>query len=333
MPRSLAAHPHLSSGLLACRNACRYRCGRTFLAVALAVVGFGVVAALPPTGPILGWLGRNWAVAFVIATCAFTLSTARRRQRTSIAAAASWLAPLPVRSPLRLQVLAGIAAWLAAAIALAALEWAVGAIGRSEFSRLAFAVAAGAAVGLLAGWRLPRAGIGAPGFHYAIVRRARPRWASAPSLVPLANWPAAQGRIFSRPQKTAPLLLLVMMAVPLGTPGQVALAAAGVCMALFAVFSLAAAAVRVAFAAARWLAPTTVGRWRFTAALIWRTALTQALALAVLILLTSILEPRAALAVCTPLAVLDLGASLAASIGAAWLACHRAGLGAAGRGV
>lgn len=334
MPRWMAAHPHLSSRLLAWGNAYRYRRWRTFFKAALVFVALGVAAVLPPTGPILEWLGSNWAVTFVIVTSAFTLSTARRRQHASIAAATSWLAALPARSPAWVQVVVGTAGRLTAIVAFAALVWVVGAIHRSDLSRLTFAAAAGALVGLLAGWRLPRAGIGAPGFHYAIVRRARPRWASAPSLSPLANWPAAQGRIFSRPKKTAPIVLLAMMAIPSGLrggPGQVALAVAGFCMALFSVLSLSAAAVRVAFDAARWLAPTTVGKWRFTAALIWRVGLTQTLALAVLLLLTGAIYPHGTVAVGLPLVALYLCASLVVATAAALEACRRAGLGASGR--
>lgn len=302
---------------------------------ALVVVGLGVVAALPPTGPILGWLGQNWAATFIIATSLFTLSTARRRQRASSAAATSWLAALPAGAPVRTQVILGAVAWLAALVAFAALVWEVGAIRYSDFSRLSLAATAGAMVGLMAGWRLLATGIGAPGFHYALVRRVRTRWTSSPSLAPLANWPAAQGRTFSRPKKTAPVVFLAMMAIPSGlhdAPGQVALAVAGVCMALFSVFSLSAAAVRVAFAAARWLAPTTVGKWRFTAALTWRVMLTQTLAWVVLILLAAVADPSRAFAIGVPLAALYLCASLALAAAAAFEACRRTGLGASGRG-
>lgn len=336
VPRWMAAQPHLSSRLLAWRNAYRRRRARTVLVAVLVAVGIGVVAILPPTGPILGWLGRTWAVTFLIATTLFTLSTARRRQRASFAAATSWLASLPTANPTRMQVIVGTAGWLAGLIGFSALVWVVGAIGRSDFSRLAIATAAGVAVGLMAGWRLPKAGIGAPGFHRAVVRRPHARWASAPSLSPLANWPAAQGRIFSRPKRTAPVLLLAMMAIPSGlhnAPGQVALAVAGVCMALYSVLSLSAAALRVAFDAARWLAPTTVGKWRFAVALIWRVVVTQALALTVLILLTSVVDLPRTLAVGIPLAVLYLCASLALAIAVVLGACRRTGLGAAGRGV
>lgn len=336
MPRWMAAHPHLSSRLLAWNNAYRHRPGRTLLVAVLVLVALVVLAIIPPTGPILDWLGLNWAIPFVVAVSIFTLWTARRRQRVSIAAATSWLAALPAGSPPWMQVVSDMAGWLAALIGFIALMWLAGGSHRFDFPRLTTATAAGALVGLLAGWRLPRAGIGAPGFHSAIVRRSRARWASAPSLSPLANWPAAQGRIFSRPKRMAPMLIIAMMAIPAGlhaAPGQVALAVAGVCMALFSVFSLTVAAVRVAFEAARWLAPTTVGRWRFMAALIWRVGMTQTLALAVLVLLTSTVYPHGALAVGAPVAALDLCASLAVAVLAAAWACHRTGLGASGRGV
>lgn len=331
MPRGMAAHPHLASKLLRLRNAWRHKRGRMLLAAALIVAGCAAVAAVPPTGSILGWLGRNWAVAFVIATCVFALSAARRRQRASIDAATSWLAALPAGSPVLLRVMLASGGWLVASVAFTVLVWVIGGIDRFAFSRLALSMAAGAVVGFLAGWRLPRAGIGAPGFHYAIVRRPRARWASAPSLAPLANWPAAQGRIFSRPKKSAPVLLIAMMAIPSGlhgAPGQVALAVAGACVALFSLLSLSKAAVRVAFDAARWLAPTTLERWRFTGALIWRVALTQTAALVVLIFLTSAIDLPRVLRVGVPLAALYLAASLAVAVAAALLACRRAGLGA-----
>jgi hypothetical protein len=329
----MAAHPYLSSRLLAWKNAFRYRRGRTFFAAALIIIGVGVAAMLPPTGPILGWLGQNWAVTFVVAASLFGLSTARRRQHASIEAATSWLAALPGGIPARMQAVGGTVARLAGLVVFAAVVWGVGAISRSDFSQFALAATAGAAVGLLGIWRRRRTGVGAPGFHYAIARRARARWASAPSLAPLANWPAAQGRIFSQPKKTAPLLLFVMMAMPMGSPGQVALAVAGVSMALFSVFNLSLAAVRVVFDAARWLAPTTVGKWRFTAALMWRAALIQTLTLAVLILLAGTVNLSRTLAVAVPLAAFYLCTSLVVVATASYGACRHVGLGSFGRGV
>lgn len=335
MPRWMAAQPYAASRLLSWRNAYRHRRGRMLLSAALIAGGCALVAFLPPTGPILRWLGRNWAGTFVIVTCAVALATAHLRQRVAIEATTSWLASLPAASPARKRVVAAATGWLAAIVAFAALVWVAGAIDRAAFSRLASAALVGTIVGLLAGWRLPRAGIGAPAFHYAIVRRTRSRWASAPSLSPLACWPAAQGRIFSRPKRTAPMVLIAMMAIPAGprgSPGQVALAVAGFCMALFSVFALSAAAVGVALAAARWLAPTTVGRWRFTGALIWRVKLKQVVAFAVLVFLAGAMDPRWALAAGVPLAAAYLCASLVLAMVASFRACRRVGLGTRGRG-
>lgn len=335
MPRWMAARPYVASRLLLWRNAYRHRRGRMVLTAAVVAAGCAVLIVLPPTGPILQWLGQNWAVTFFVATCGFALSSARRSQRASSNAATSWLASLPTPSPVRMQMVVGTARQLAAILAFTALVQLTGALDRSASFRLAFAAAAGAIVGLLAGSRLRHAGVAAPGFHYAIVRRARAGSARAPSLSPLGCWPAAQARIFSRPKRTAPVLFLALLAIPSGShgaPGQVALAVAGVCMALFSVFSLSAAAARVAFAAARWLAPTTIGRWRFAGALIWRVVLTQAVALLVLIFLAAAIDPPQTLAVGVPLAALYLAASLAVALGAAFLASRRTGLGASGRG-
>src|SRR5690242_7500757 len=116
MPGWMMAHPHLASRLLLWRNA--YRCRRAWVLVsaALIVAGCAAAAMLPPTGPILHWLSRNWAVTFAVATCGFAVSTARLRQYASIGAATSWLAALPTASPLRLQVVAGMALRLAAIV-------------------------------------------------------------------------------------------------------------------------------------------------------------------------------------------------------------------------
>jgi hypothetical protein len=119
----------------------------------------------------------------------------------------------------------------------------------------------------------------------------------------------------------------------MGSPGQVALAVAGVSIALFSVLTLSLAVVRVVFDAARWLAPTTVGKWPFTVAFIWRPVLIQTLILAVLIVLAALVNVSRTRAIAVPLAALYLCASLAVAAVAAYWACRRVGLGASGRGV
>jgi hypothetical protein len=223
----------------------------------------------------------------------------------------------------------GTAVRLVLISSFAALAWALGKVDARSMGRLALALLGGALLGALAGWRLPRAaGEGTPGYHYAIVRRARTRGASAPSLRPLGDWPAAQGRIFGRPKVLARVAFLTLVALPLGTPGQVALVIAAAAVAASSLAALSWAALRVAFAAARWLAPTPLAARRFMAALIWRVLLRQSLSAAVMVLLAGAIDLPRALRLGIPLAAGFLLASIAAAAVACGWACRRAGLGA-----
>ena len=64
MPRWMAAHPHLAPGCWPGATRTVTDAGELLFAVVLVVIGIGVVAILPPTGPILGWLGRNLGIHF-----------------------------------------------------------------------------------------------------------------------------------------------------------------------------------------------------------------------------------------------------------------------------
>lgn len=291
------------------------------------------LAEIPWTGFVLGWLGSNVVVTFVLAVCLVGLSTIRRRDRAAAEAANSWLTPLPAARPVFRHVLLGTGARLLLLVAFAALCCLLGRVDATATRRLALALLAGTVCGSLAGWRLPRAADdGAPVFHYATVRRARARWATDPSLLPLSYWPTAQGRIFSRPKVLSRVALMTLIGLPLGTPGQVALAVAAACIALFSMASLSRAVIRVAFDAARWLAPTILRRGRFTAAMLWRVILTQAVATAVIVFFACAIDlPRA------PRSGVLLGIGfLTVSLAASAIACGRAsgqvGLGALSRG-
>jgi hypothetical protein len=333
IPRWAARRAHVAAALLRGWNAYR-RHGKLLLLSALLVMAAACgLAAVPQVDLILGWLGRNVFVTFILAVCLFGLSTIRRRERAAVAAASSWLAALPVPSSVSLDVMAGTGARLLLVILFAALASLLGRLDADAAWRLALAVCAGAAGGSLAGWRL-RLGAddGAPGFHYATVRRARRRWAAAPTLLPLAYWPAAQGRIFSRPKMMSRVAFISLMTLPLGTPGQVALAIVAAAIATFSIASLSLAAIRVAFAAARWLAPTTLRRGRFTAAIVWRVLLRQALSMAAMVFLACAIDLPQALRLGVALASGFLGVSLAVAAVACGCACLCVGLGAVSRG-
>jgi len=333
IPRWAARRPQVTAAVLRWRNAYRRNGARLVLVVLLTLLAACGLAEIPTIGLILDWLGRNVIVTVLVATCLFVLSTSRRRERAAAEAANSWLSPLPAVSPVSLTVMWGTAVRLLLVFAFVALACLLKRVDATAAWRLALALIGGAVLGSLAGRQLRRgAGDGAPGFHYATVRRARARWATRPSLLPLAYWPAAQGRIFSRPKVLSRAAFTALLTLPMGTPGQVALAIAAAAIALVSVASLSLAAVRVAFEAAPWLAPTTLRRARFTRAMVWRVIMTQALAMAVMVFLACAIDLPKALRLGVGLAVGLLIVSLAvAAVACAW-ACRRAGLGAEFRG-
>ncbi|MBW4051857.1 MAG: hypothetical protein HIU85_10400 [Proteobacteria bacterium] len=334
VPRRLSRRPHLAAALLRWRNAFRLRRARTLGIGALCAALVAVVLAVPPTGAILQWFGASPIITFAVSACLFGLSAVRRQERMRSDAAISWLAALPVPSSSVLRLVLAAAIRLLAAIAAVGLAWIVGWLAAAAAVRLVYVVAAGALTGTLAGSPLSGgAATGSPGWHYASVRRARPHWATAPSLVPLSYWPVAQGRIFSRP-RTSRVMLFALLAIPAGRrdPGEVAIAVAAGCLTVFTLLSLSTAAVRAAGDAARWLAPTTIRRRTFVAAFIWQVAVKQAAVLAVVILLSCAVDYPQALRVGSAIASAYLAISCAAIGVACVRACHRVGLGAAGRG-
>lgn len=321
--------PHAAAALLRWGHLYRRSRTRVLLILLLGPMAAAGLAEVPQTGRILDWFGRNVVVTFVAAACLFGLSAVRRRERLTAEAARSWLAATPVASPVGLEMIWGTAVRLVGVTSFAALAWVLGKAAAPATGRFALALLGGAVLGSLAGWRLPHAGGGGtPGYHYALVRRARRRTASAPSLLPLGDWPAAQGRIFSRPKVLARVAFLTLLTLPLGTPGQVALAIAAAAAAASSLAALSWAVLRVAFAAARWLAPTTLVPRRFLAALIWRVLLTQALSAAVMVCLACAIDLPQALRLGIPLAAGFLLVSLAAAAVTCGWACRRAGLGA-----
>lgn len=325
----------MAAALLRWRNAYHLRRARTCSIAALAVALVVAVLVVPPTGPVLEWFAGNPVITFAVIACLFGLSAVRRQARLQADATSSWLSALPVTSAPLLRLVLGTAARLVAAVILVGLACAAGRVTTAAASLLALVTAVGALIGTLAGLRLLGGAVTAsPGWHYASVRRARRRWATAPSLAPLSYWPIAQGRIFSRPKMTSRVVLLALLSIPAGrydAPGQVAIAVAAGCITLVTLVSLSAAAVRVAGDAARWLAPTTIRSWTFVGAFVWRVAMKQAAVLAAVIFLACAVNYPQALRVGAVVAMAFLAISCAVCSAACVWGCRRVGLGAASR--
>jgi hypothetical protein len=336
IPGLLARRPHLAAALLRWRNAYHFRRARVLCVAALIVALAAGLVAAPPTGPVLGWLAGNPPITFLISACLFGVAAVRRRARMQLEAATSWLAALPAPGSAVLRLVSKTLAGILAAACFVGIASVDGRMATGTAWGLVLVTAAGALVGTLVGWLLQgRAAKGSAHWQYAAVRRARRRWATAPSLSPLSCWPVAQGRIFSRPRTTSIVVLMVLLSIPSGRydpPGQVAIAVAAGTITLFTLLMLSAAAVRVAGDAARWLAPAPIRLPSFIGAFVWRVVLKQAAMLAVVVFLACAVDYPRALRMGLALSVAYVVISCAAaSVACAW-ACRQAGLGTARRG-
>ncbi len=156
---------------------------------------------------------------------------------------------------------------------------------------LAAGVLFGTAAAFAASWRAAHGGpasrLAPLRSRYTAVPGARSRSERA-SLLPLGNWPRVETRFRDRPTIRARSLLLLLLAVPMGTSAGTALAAALVWVLIVHLINLLLALVRSAFGASYWLAPTPVGPARFAAALAWRSLCAQIAASAALLAIASV---------------------------------------------
>ena len=150
----------------------------------------------------------------------------------------------------------------------------------------------GAVAAFAASWRAASAGPAPrhapPRSRYTAVPGARSRSDRA-SLLPLGNWARVETRFRDRPTIRARSLLLLLLAVPMGTSAGTALAVALVWVLILHLVNLLLALVRSAFGASWWLAPTPVGPGRFAAALAWRSLGAKIAASAALLAVASVL--------------------------------------------
>jgi hypothetical protein len=182
-------------------------------------------------------------------------------------------------------------------------------------------------VGSLTGWFSHRGSrTAAPAFHYVAVRKPRENWAQAPRLEPLSYWAIGQARAIAKPQVAANAMLLVLVAIPMGTPGQQAIAIAAGAWVLLYVASLLVASVRVAFKAARWLAITNIGYLKLSAALGYRVVLAQLWVWGWVVFLTYAAALPGALRVGLPLSILFLFLTCSVILMAGWVAMKAVGM-------
>ncbi len=273
MPRWLLARPYLHAGALGWINL--HRRNRVFLpGTLIAVAALGALSTLPAVGAALEFLGQNPVIPFVLVGAVTMALTARRKARIYQERSTSWLAPLAapasIFAPDALFERMIIPAFLQ--LVLMTVVWGIsylaGRLSEVGVGNCGVAADAGWLVGTVAGWLAPRdKAAGAPDFHYVTIRKPRPNWATAPRLSPLSYWAVGQARVAVKPKTTAKALFFVLLALPMGTPGEKAIAIAGGSWVVWYLLALAVCAARVAVSAARWLSVTTVRYVEFTWAL------------------------------------------------------------------
>ena len=121
-------------------------------------------------------------------------------------------------------------------------------------------------------------------------------------------------------------MLLVLVAIPLGTPGQQAIAIAAGAWVLLYVGSLFIATVRVAFKATRWLAITDIGYLELSAALGYRVVLAQLWVWGWVVFLTYAAALPWALRVGVPLLLLFLLLTCVVILVSSWVAMKSVGM-------
>ncbi len=285
-PLWLRSRPFLFAGTVRWRNIHeRYR-SLLPMTLVLLIAGAGALA-LPTTGHALERLAQSPLPPFIFLAAFCAVSSARRKGHLHRSVVDSWLAPLAAPSSMLLRALLPPVLQLLLLTVGIAIPFVSGSLTLPAAIVLWAIVGAAYVVGSAVGWlsRLDKSAA-APDFHYVAVRRSRARWAQAPQLEPLSYWAVGQAQVYAKPKVTARAMLLVLLAIPLGTGGEKAVAIAAAAWVLLYVGSLMFAVVRVSFTAAQWLAPTRIGYIRFTRTVGYRALLAQFWVWAWVLLLT-----------------------------------------------
>lgn len=266
------------------------------------LIGLALLAAFlwlitrPAAATVLVFVGDRWVLGFIAAAIHASTSVSRRKPALLAESESSWLAALPYRVSIPARIAFGFGVQLATLAVLCAGIAAVSSASWLDARAAWLGVFAGYVLGGIAGWFahaiFPVGGTEGAA-QYAIVRHVRKNWAVAPRLHPLSYWPVAWARRLNNPQVSARTMLFVLLALPMGTTGEEALAfGASWMVGLYVLLNLVAT-VRTAFAAGWWLTPTPVALGPFTRTLISRVLLIQvSLFVAAVVFLAALGEPR-----------------------------------------
>jgi uncharacterized membrane protein len=275
MSRWLQARPYLLTGALGWSNLKRRNRALLPAIIGLLLLCAGLLT-IPAVGLFLEVIAQYPVTPFVLLAANCAVTTARRKTSVYRSLVDSWLAPLAAPSSVFIRMALAPLLQLILLLLAVAVPVLAGSLSRASAVTLWLVVSGAYVAGFVVGWLAPHdKSVGAPNFHYAAVRKPRANWAQAPGLQPLSYWAMGQVRVSTKPKVTASAMLFVLMALPMGTGGEQAIAIAAGSWVVFYLMALDVSAVRIAFRAARWLAPTTVRYVPFTVALGYRVVLAQ----------------------------------------------------------
>jgi hypothetical protein len=326
LPGWIRSRPFLFAGTLRWLNIHRRYRFLLPVGIVLLLAAAGLLT-LPYAGHALTAVAQFPLTSFASLVAACAIATAHRKAHVRRSLVDSWLAPLAAPSSAVMRMLlAPLIQLLLLALAIA-IPMLAGTLSWPRAETLWLTVGAAYLVGSLIGW-FSHGGsrAAAPAFHYVTVRKARENWADAPRLEPLSYWAIGQARALAKPQVAANAMLLVLVAIPLGTPGQQAIAIAAGAWVLLYVGSLFIATVRVAFKATRWLAITNIRYLELSAALGYRVVLAQLWVWGWVLFLTYAAALPWALRVGVPLLLLFLFLTCAVILVSSWIAMKSVGM-------
>ena len=327
MPRWLQARPFLLAGALSWSNFQRQHKALLPAVAALFLLCCGLLT-ISVVGRMLEVVAQYPVTPFVLLAAGCAVTTAHRKSDVYRSLVDSWLAPLAAPASLFIRMALAPALQLALLMLAVAIPALTGSLSLASAVTLWWVVSAAYVAGFVVGWLSSHdKAATAPAFHYVTIRKPRENWAQAPRLEPLSYWAMGQARVSTKPKVTAVALLFVLVSLPMGTPGEKAIAIAAGSWVLLHLVALDVSAVRVAFAAAQWLAPTTLRYVPFTLALGYRVVLAQLWTCGWVVFLTSAVALSGALRLGLTSTAECLVSSCVAIAVASWLAMRSAGMG------
>jgi hypothetical protein len=235
----------------------------TLAAVAAAALALGFTArgALPS---LLRALTSHALTVDILAALQASVLVHLGRRKWTLVYSGNWLSTLPIprRAVTRMVALRALLR-LTPMLALMAVAPV------SLLRGVALATVAGA----LLGWYLPRRESHEMRALPLAARESQP--SAAPTARPLGHWTLTQAKAWLQPRLLSRLLLPAMLALPMDTSANVAIAVFAVWVLAVYLIVLLAATVHVARSAARWLAPTPLAFYRFAWAVARRPLLKQ----------------------------------------------------------